>query len=71
MLPAISKGHPLSSWVCESTAQTPQHNQAMSRQPDTCVLFVGANIPGIQQYSEYFTVPGTLFEREVYSGMGI
>ena len=37
----------LSSWVCESIAQTPQNNQAMSRRSDTSVLFVGANIPGI------------------------
>ena len=36
----------LSSWVCESIAQTPQNNQAMSRQLDTSVLFVGATILG-------------------------
>ena len=40
--PAIS----LSSWVCESIAQTPQNNWAMSRQPDASVLFIGANILG-------------------------
>ena len=36
----------LSSWVCESIAQTPQNNRAMSRWLDASVLFVGANILG-------------------------
>ena len=36
----------VSSWVCESIAQTPQNNWAVSRQTDASVLFVGANIVG-------------------------
>ena len=36
----------VSSWVCESITQTPQNNQAVSRQLDASVLFVGANILG-------------------------
>ena len=46
--------HPLSSWVCESIAQTPQNNQAMSRWPDTSVLFSGVNILGNPTISRIF-----------------
>ena len=64
----------LSSWVCKSIAQTSQNNQAMSRQPDTSVLFIGANILGkSNNFQNISLLQGFCFERWVLaqqSGMG-